>query len=177
MADTAWGRIQDGWVFETTTDDPEGRFTPDLLWVKLTEGAGLGWLYADGTFQAPPALVEEEVHDGPPADIPPVVPVPAYRTRVSVARFKAMFGLEAQIKIQLARAYVPADPARPDVAKATVMAGLDVLFGALDDLLRSQVEEPVDIADPDVAAGIDWIAGLGFITAAHAATIKRGVPL
>jgi len=35
-----WARIEDSKVVELTTEDPTGRFAPDLVWVSCPDGTG-----------------------------------------------------------------------------------------------------------------------------------------
>jgi hypothetical protein len=45
--------IESGVVKNAVLASPE--YAAEQGWVELPEGAGIGWLYADGVFSAPPA--------------------------------------------------------------------------------------------------------------------------
>lgn len=111
----------------------------------------------------------------PPDPGPVESPVPTFRTVMTPIRFKAQFSVMAQVKIKRARAYVDGkDPdAASDERKAFARDALDILFGSLDDPRLTEV----DVADPSVIGGIDFVHSLGILTADEAAEIKRGVPL
>lgn len=53
---TIWARVIDGVVFETTTQDPAGRYPAEVCWTPVADGVGQHWtLTADGLFQPPSA--------------------------------------------------------------------------------------------------------------------------
>lgn len=62
---SAWALIVSSVVVEITTENPAGRFHPDLQWVECdgTSGVAQGWAYSGGTFTAPvaptPTLAEK----------------------------------------------------------------------------------------------------------------------
>ena len=82
-------------------------------------------------------------------------------------RFKAQFSVQEQVAIKRARAYVGEDE-----GKAFARDALDILFGSLDDPRLAEV----DVNDPAVVGGIDFVTSLGILTAEREATIKLGAP-
>ncbi|MDO9428453.1 MAG: hypothetical protein Q7T93_16675 [Methylobacterium sp.] len=163
---TRWARLDGSVVFEVINSDPEGRFDPSLLWVACPADTQQGATYdaKKGTFTNPPA----------PEPVEPAPSEPAYRTVMTPIRFKAQFSVQEQVAIKRARAYQGgADPdAASDERKAFARDALDILFGSLDDPRLAEV----DVADPSVVGGIDFVRSLGILTDERADAIKRGAP-
>lgn len=163
-------RLVDGFVADLS-EDPDARFHPSIAaeFVAVPKSAPAdlrpGYAY-NGQVWTPP--VEPMLVDSEPAPA-------AYRTVMTPIRFKAQFSVMAQVKIKRARSYKDGtDPdAASDERKAFARDALDILFGSLDD---SRLTE-VDVADPSVIGGIDFVHLLGILTSDEAAEIKRGVPI
>jgi hypothetical protein len=54
-----WTLVIGGYVFQTTTENPSGRFPPDMQWITCPNGTLQGWTASESggmwTFSAPPA--------------------------------------------------------------------------------------------------------------------------
>jgi hypothetical protein len=161
-------RLVDGYVVDLA-EEPEALFHPTIAaeFVDVPKGApaGLrpGYQFDGKSWTAP---------DEPGAPVA-VEAGPTYRTTMSPVRFRAQFGIQAKVAIRRARAYVDGTltDAKADAAAKDARDVLEELFADLDDPRLLEV----DVADPDVIEGIDFVHSLNFITEEHAERIKLGI--
>jgi hypothetical protein len=134
------------------------------------------------TLSGPPGSIEVTVNDSDPAQVgwlydaetgTLAAPAPVRRTTMSPVRFRAQFGIQAKVAIRRARSYVDGTftDAKADADAKDARDVLEELFADLDDPRLLEV----DVADPDVIEGIDFVHSLGFIDKEHAERIKLGI--
>lgn len=56
-----WALVENNVVIELTDVDPEGRYHPDMPWVKSSDTVKLGFIYTGSSFVAPPSPSEAEL--------------------------------------------------------------------------------------------------------------------
>ena len=160
-------RLVDGFVTDLS-DDPGVSFHPTIAaeFVDVPKGAPdelrSGYRLDGKTWTAPVEPVVEAPIDAP-----------AFRTVMTPIRFKAQFSVEEQVDIKRARAYIDGSDTKNDVRKAFNRDALEILFGSLDDPRLTEV----DVADPAISGGIDFVQSVGILTPERAAAIKRGISL
>lgn len=121
-----WALLTDNVVREITDIDPSGRYHPDLLWVPVPEGVGVGWVLVEGEWS------------------PPVLEVPAPQVTMMQAKMTlAMAGLlEGAQDVIYSMEGVDGELARIQWENATIVRR--------DWPLLQQVAEQISLTDEEI---------------------------
>jgi hypothetical protein len=150
-----YARIVDGVAVEIVPFDPAGRYDPTWVWVECLEGTKPGATYDGSEFTNP---VE-------PEPVEPTEPQAQYRTLVTPPEFKRLFTMQERIAIAVAR------QGGSTAQEMQVKLALDVFYEDIDDPRTEQL----DLAHPDLVAGLDFVQSIGVIDADRKAEIAKGV--
>jgi hypothetical protein len=162
-----FARIVDGTVKEVIAFDPDGKFPADWTWVECPADTRQGATYAGKTFTNP------ELPEPDPAE-----PAPAFRTQVTRTEFYGLFTAEEEAmgRLMASEEVTPAAFGAADAAEKARLSAvmqLGVMFRRIDALGPT---DRIDLANAQVAEGLDLWRGLDLITEDRRAEIAKGVP-